>query len=90
MHVMSARELEGSTCLNEALRYLRIESQLGFLVGHVEVGLDPRNARLPYLKLRNLHRCGELRVIECAASTRRGREDSFDSQVSFLYGLQFR
>ena len=53
---MSARELEGSTCLNETLRYLRIESQLGFLVGHVEVGLDPRNARLPYLKVRMIAR----------------------------------
>ena len=87
---MSARELHGSTRLNEALGHLRIESQLGFLVRYVEVGLDPRNARLAYLKLRDLHGGGQLRIIECSTSTRGRGEDAFDSQVSFLYGLEFR
>ena len=90
MHVMSAGEIHGSTRLNEALGYLRIESQLCLLVRHVEVCFDPRNARLAYLKLRDLDRSGQLRIIERAASTCSGRENSFYSQVSLLYGLKLR
>src|SRR5258708_24997939 len=90
MHVMSASKLHRSTRLNEALGYLRIESQLRVLIRHVEVCFDPRNARLAYVKLRDLDRSGQLRIIERASSARSDRENALYSQVSLLYGLELR
>src|SRR5215472_1856668 len=54
MHVVFAGKLHASTCLNETLGHLRIQSQLCLLVCHAEVCFDPRDTRLTYLKLRDL------------------------------------
>src|SRR5260370_15495158 len=66
------------------------DSEVRVVIGHVEVCFDPRNARLAYLKLRDLDSRGQLRIIDRASSVRSDRENTVYSQVSVMYGLELR
>src|SRR4029077_3806826 len=88
VHIVFASQIHASSRLDEALRYLRIECQVGSVVRYVKVCLDARNLRLADLKLRDLNRGGQLGIVQSSTSSGSDRENTVDSKVSLLYWLE--